>query len=126
MNETAYYLVLAPTHASFQEIVNAAGYRWAIEESFQTAKNDVGLDEYEVRSWHGWHRHITLALMAHAFLTVQRAESLGEKKSRCFDDSADCTGNQKAYLSAHFTDTIIKKAYDSALVKVATTASSDC
>ena len=120
-NEVAYYLVLAPMHASFQEIINAAGNRWAVEESFQTAKNEVGLDEYEVRSWHGWHRHITLALMAHAFLTVQRAESLEEKKSRCFDDPVDCTGNQKTYLSAHFKDAIIQEAYDSALVMLATT-----
>lgn len=125
-NEVAYYLVLAPMHASFQEIINAAGNRWAVEESFQTAKNEVGLDEYEVRSWHGWHRHITLALMAHAFLTVQRAESLEEKKSRCFDDPVDCTGNQKTYLSAHFKDAIIQEAYDSALVMLATTTSSDC
>ena len=47
--------------------------RWAIEESFQSAKGEVGLDQYEVRSWHRWYRHITLALLAHAYLTVTRA-----------------------------------------------------
>lgn len=44
--------------------------RWAIEECFEAAKGEVGLDQYEVRSWHGWYRHITLAMTAHAYLTV--------------------------------------------------------
>jgi SRSO17 transposase len=100
-NEVAYYLVLAPMSASFQEIVKVAGSRWAIEESFQVAKSEVGLDEYEVRSWHGWHRHITLAMVAHAFLTIQRAKSLGKKKElHRFDDPIDCTRNQKGHKSA--------------------------
>lgn len=38
----------------------AAGARWAVEDCFEAAKNKVGLDQYEVRSWHGWHRHMTL------------------------------------------------------------------
>jgi SRSO17 transposase len=46
-----------------------------IEESFQTAKGEVGLDHYEVRRWPGWYRHITLALLAHAFLTVTRVQA---------------------------------------------------
>jgi SRSO17 transposase len=52
------------------------GTRWVIEESFETAKGEVGLDHYEVRSWHGWYRHITLALLAHAYLTVLRAAAV--------------------------------------------------
>jgi SRSO17 transposase len=51
-------------------VVHVAGTRWAIEECIETAKGEVGLDEYEVRSWTGWYRHITLALLAHAYLTV--------------------------------------------------------
>jgi len=49
-----------------------AGIRWAIEDGFQQAKNEVGLDHDEVRRWPGWYRHITLALLAHAFLVVTR------------------------------------------------------
>jgi SRSO17 transposase len=71
----AYYDVFAPPKTSLEAIVKAAGSRWTIEESFESAKGEVGLDQYEVRSWTGWYRHITLALWAHAFLTVQRAAS---------------------------------------------------
>ena len=56
-------------------LVRVAGVRWAIEESFQCARGEVGLDHYEVRGWPGWYRHITLALLAHAFLTVSRAQA---------------------------------------------------
>jgi SRSO17 transposase len=56
-------------------LVRVAGIRWAIEESFQCAKGEVGLDHDEVRRWPGWYRHITLALLAHAFLTVTRAQA---------------------------------------------------
>jgi SRSO17 transposase len=68
--EVAYYLVYAPVDAALAEIVRAAGTRWTIEEVFKLAKGQVGLDQYEVRSWHGWHRHTTLALVALAALAV--------------------------------------------------------
>jgi SRSO17 transposase len=83
--EVAYYAVFAPHDCSLQAIVLAAGTRWSIEECFESAKGEVGLDQYEVRSWTGWYRHITLALWAHAFLTVQRAasdEPMGKKIRR--------------------------------------------
>jgi len=70
----AYFVVFAPGDTSLAEIARAIGRRWAIETGFQESKGEVGLDQYEVRSWHGWHRHITLALLAHAFLTVMRAQ----------------------------------------------------
>jgi len=54
-------------------MVAVAGTRWTVEICFESAKGDVGLDHYEVRSWHGWYRHMTLSLWAHAFLTVMRA-----------------------------------------------------
>ena len=57
--------------------MGVAGTRWAVEESLETAKGEVGLDQYEVRKWTGWYRHITLALLAHAFLTVTRAQAVG-------------------------------------------------
>jgi SRSO17 transposase len=53
--------------------------RWAIEESLEDAKGVVGLDQYEVRKWNAWYRHITLALLAHAYLAVTRAHAAAEE-----------------------------------------------
>ncbi len=69
-DELAFYLVHAPTDTPVGEIVRAAGARWSIDDLFKLAKGQVGLDQYEVRSWQGWHRHITLALLALAVLTI--------------------------------------------------------
>ena len=69
-DEVAFYLVYAPTGTALEEVVRAAGARWTIEDTFKQAKGLVGLDHYEVRSWRGWHRHVTLALLALATLTV--------------------------------------------------------
>jgi SRSO17 transposase len=66
-HEKTYYLVFAPKGTTLQEMVNAIGKRWHIEVDFENAK-DLGLDHYEVRHWTGWYRHITLCLLAHAFL----------------------------------------------------------
>jgi len=74
--ESAYYVVSAPEKTSLAEIVKVAGTRWAIEESFESAKGEVGLDHYEVRSWEGWYRHMTLAMFAHAYLTAVRARAV--------------------------------------------------
>lgn len=84
--EVSYYVVGGPSQATLAEMARVAGRRWAIEESFETAKGEVGLDHYEVRSWTGWYRHITLAMLAHAYLTVLRAqatdEGVGAEKKR--------------------------------------------
>ncbi len=69
-DEIAYYLVYAPAETPVEEVVRAAGARWAIDDTFKLAKGQVGLDHYEVRSWHGWHRHVTLALLALAALSI--------------------------------------------------------
>ena len=66
----AYYLVYAPVDTPLAEIVRAVGSRWAIEDLFKLGKGQVGLDQYEVRSWTGWHRHVTLALLALAILAA--------------------------------------------------------
>ncbi len=76
--DLSYYVVFAKSGTCLAEMVSVAGTRWTIETSFETAKGEVGLDQYEVRSWTGWYRHITLALAAHAFLTVTR--TLGERE----------------------------------------------
>ena len=71
--ELASYVCFCRADTPLTELVRVAGTRWAIEECFESAKGEVGLDHYEVRRWVGWYRHITLALLAHAYLTVTRA-----------------------------------------------------
>lgn len=71
--ELAYYLCAGPPGTSDDELIRVAGARWAIEECFQTAKNEVGLDQYQVRRYDAWYRHITLAMLAHAYLSVTAA-----------------------------------------------------
>ncbi len=71
--DLAYYRAYSPENATLSELAKVAGVRWSIEECFERAKGEVGLDHYEVRYWESWHRHITLCLLAHAFLEVTRA-----------------------------------------------------
>jgi SRSO17 transposase len=71
--ERAYYRVYAPADTLPSAMIGAAGRRWCIETAFEEAKGLVGLDHYEVRRWQGWHRHITLVLLAYAALVVTRA-----------------------------------------------------
>jgi SRSO17 transposase len=71
--EYAYYLVYGPKETTVEELIRVAGKRWIIEDCFEAAKGEVGLDEYEVRKWDGWHRHTTLSLLAHAYLAVVRS-----------------------------------------------------
>src|SRR5439155_9474344 len=68
--EVAYFRAFGANDTPVEELVRVAGMRWAIEESFEDAKGAVGLDHYEVRKWNAWYRHITLALLAHAYLEV--------------------------------------------------------
>ena len=79
--DLAYYLCHGPERTPLRELVRVAGARWAIEETFQTAKGQVGLDQYQVRRYDSWYRHITLAMLAHAFLTVTTADA-GAKKGQ--------------------------------------------
>lgn len=69
-DEIAYYVASAPLEATVADLVRIAGCRWKVEECFQSAKKECGLDQYEVRRYVGWYRHITLAMLAHAFLAV--------------------------------------------------------
>jgi SRSO17 transposase len=68
--ELAYFRAFGPEATSLDELVRVAGIRWAVEGLFEDAKGSVGLDQYEVRKWTAWYRHITLALLAHAYLAV--------------------------------------------------------
>lgn len=73
--EVAYFACGGPPGTTLPELVRVAGTRWAIEECFELGKGDCGLDEYEVRSWTGWHRHVTLSLFALAVATVIRSRA---------------------------------------------------
>lgn len=83
--EREYYLVFSKAGTALSEVAGAAGPRWTIEDCFQRAKEELGLDHCEVRSWHGLHRHITLCMAAAAFLarlSAQLRQSIGSKKNK--------------------------------------------
>ena len=73
--ELAFYACFGPARTSLVELVRVAGVRWAVEECFQAAKDQVGLDHYQVRRWDAWYRHVTLVLVAQAFLAAVRAQA---------------------------------------------------
>jgi SRSO17 transposase len=103
-DELAYFLVYAPQDTPLAEVVRAVGARWTIDDRFQRAKGQVGLDHYEVRSWHGWYRHITLALLALAALAIgaaKRGERLapstsGSPSPNCGGSSSGSSGRPPA------------------------------
>jgi SRSO17 transposase len=106
-HKRAYYRVFAPADTTLEQMIAVAGQRWRVEECFEIAKGECGLDEYEVRSWAGWHRHVTLSLLAHAYLTVVRARAVhtgaqkkagGAAPSRA--DSVDGAGGAGAVVAA--------------------------
>ncbi len=84
--DLAYVLVFAPSGTTLAQMATAIGTRWTVEQCFEEGKGEVGLDHYEVRSWQGWYRHITLCMLAHAFLVVLRTQSqmedLGEDEEK--------------------------------------------
>lgn len=79
--DVAHYLVHAPANTSLEAMVKAAGSRWPVEECFESGKDEVGLADYEVRSYTGWYRHMTLCLVAHAYLASARALANAEEQS---------------------------------------------
>ncbi|WP_431324629.1 IS701 family transposase [Rhizobium sp. YTU87027] len=70
--DLAFFSTWCPVGTSMEKLVTVEGHRWAIEDSFETAKNELGLDHNETRSWHGWHRHVSLVMLAFAMLAVIR------------------------------------------------------
>jgi SRSO17 transposase len=85
--EQAYYVVFAPAAATLADLARVAGHRWTIEECFEAGKQEVGLGDYEIRSWHGWYRHVTLAMLALAFLVAMQVTL------RCQTAVSDKKGN---------------------------------
>lgn len=83
-HEEAYFTTWCPKGTSIETLVHVEGTRWRIEEGFETAKNELGLDHNETRSWHGWHRHVSLVMLAYAMMAVvrYRANSLTPKKTK--------------------------------------------
>jgi SRSO17 transposase len=80
--EYAYYLAYGPAETPVRQLIRIAGRRWQVEDCFEAAKGEVGLDDYEVRKWEGWHRHTTLCLLAHAYLAVVRSVAEHEEGVR--------------------------------------------
>jgi len=80
-SKRAYYRVSAPVGTTQEAAVSVAGRRWSIEEGLEETKGEVGLDQYEVRGFRAWYRHITLALLAHAVLVVTKAQEKKREKT---------------------------------------------
>jgi SRSO17 transposase len=70
--DLAFFSTWCPKDTPMEKLVSVEGHRWAIEDSFETAKNELGLDHNETRSWHGWHRHVSLVMLAFAMTAVIR------------------------------------------------------
>ena len=70
--DLAFFTTWCPAGTGIATLVKVEGHRWAIEDSFETAKNELGLDHNETRSWHGWHRHVSLVMLAFAMMAVIR------------------------------------------------------
>jgi SRSO17 transposase len=70
--EVAYFTTWCPAGTTIETLVAVEGRRWAVEDAFETAKNELGLDHNETRSWHGWHRHVSLVMLAFAMLATIR------------------------------------------------------
>ena len=102
--ELTFYFTFAPDGTPLEKLVRVAGSRWTIESNFELAKGEVGLDQYEVRSWTGWHRHMTLAMLALAFLTVLRKAAIGGRghgRPERRPSATDCPGNSPSPSPPH-------------------------
>ncbi|MFI1840389.1 hypothetical protein ACH433_45845, partial [Streptomyces olivaceoviridis] len=93
--EISYYIAYCPAETTLDDLIRVAGSRWAIEECFQSAKQECGLDDYQVRRYPGWHRHMTLAMAAHACLTVLRARELDTEKAETDPPSSSTSASPK-------------------------------
>jgi SRSO17 transposase len=77
--EIAYYLALVPEEVPLAQLAKVAATRYTVEQCIEESKGETGLDHYEVRHWHSWYRHITLAMMAHAWLASIRSLQEAQK-----------------------------------------------
>src|SRR6266851_3496805 len=79
-SKRAYYRASGPAQTTLPELVRVAGSRWKVEEGYEQAKGEVGLDQYEVRTWRAWYRYVTLALLAHAALVIMQGQVRTQEK----------------------------------------------
>ncbi len=123
--ELTFYLTHAPKGILLDKLVRVAGLRWSIESLFEQAKGEVGLDQYEVRSWVGWHRHITLSMFTCAYLAVVRKDAIGgggSDEPRRRVAAAHCARGQTPAVGTG-QPPITAAAHRSALVSMASKAS---
>src|SRR3954453_21595770 len=126
--ELTFYLTHAPKDISLTRLVQIAGLRWPIESLFEQGKGEVGLDQYEVRSWGGWHRHITLAMFALAYLAAVRKDAIGgcgPNEPRRRTAATDRARGQAPALGAGQPE-VTTAALRPALVGMAAEASATC
>ncbi|MBM9624068.1 IS701 family transposase [Streptomyces zhihengii] len=97
-SELAFYRCFSPHPVPLSELVRVAGRRWTVEETFQASKSLTGLDEHQVRRWTSWHRWVTLAMLAHAFLAVTAAAERHDRPAH--DGLIPLTGNEIQHLFA--------------------------
>ena len=88
--DLAYFVVFGPAATRLADLARVAGRRWLVEECFEAAKQEVGLADYEIRSWRGWHRHVTLAMLALALLAGLRARLNAAKGGGSPPASSSC------------------------------------
>ncbi len=91
-SDLAYFTTWCPAGTSIATLVRVEGHRWAIEDSFETAKNEFGLDHNETRSWHGWHRHVSFVMLAFAMMAAIRQrvnQSTPKKPSRMQQENTE-------------------------------------
>lgn len=98
--ELSAYVVFAPEQTSLEQLARVAGSRWQVEVAFEATKSEVGLDHYEVRSWGGWYRHITLSLFAHALLSAIRATGQDIQMPTTTTKKGELFGQQAAASSS--------------------------
>jgi SRSO17 transposase len=130
-DKIAYYLTHAPEGTLLAELVRVAGARWTIEACFEEAKGEVGLDQYEVRSWTGWHRHITLAMLAHAYLAALRKAAAasggrGQRRRSCRRPTATHRAGSPAPAMAPRLGPTNRACRRPALVRLAQTPPAAC
>ena len=129
--DLAYYLAHAPADTPLLTLAQVAAARWPVEQCFAEAKGEAGLDQYEVRQWPSWHRHITLAMLAHGFLAWQRWVA-GEKRpaSRPVGVAAGAGGAERAGtappVGAHLTPPAAVPGFPSGVVTLAAAAPGNC
>ncbi len=91
--EIAYYLSNAPADTPLLKLAQVAATRYTVEQCIEEAKGETGLDDYEVRYWHSWHRHITLSMMAHAWLAAVRCKATEKKGARALPGRTNGSGS---------------------------------